>query len=189
MDVNFLDVIILLIFLYTVLRGIVAGLIREVVSVAGLILGAILAHTFYERLAAFVARVWNGEHLALLCYVLLFGLVFVGCILIGAALRKGLELTMLAWIDRVAGGLLGLLKGILFSSVLLFSLTVVLSPRSTFITGSKLAPYVNKGAVYVAHFVPAELTRSFREKSKHLKDQWKNSLFDKLLHPEKWDEE
>jgi len=64
--------------------------------------------------------------------------------------------------DRLLGGLLGLLKGALFVSVILMGMTAF-TPTSKWLEGSELAPYflvVGRAAIWLA---PSQLRGKFYE--------------------------
>jgi uncharacterized membrane protein required for colicin V production len=66
----------------------------------------------------------------------------------------------LSVVDRTLGGLLGLLKGVLFVSVILMGMTAF-TPTSRALDGSQLAPYflvLGRAAIWVA---PSQLRARF----------------------------
>jgi membrane protein required for colicin V production len=78
----------------------------------------------------------------------------------GRSTRHIVKEAGLSFVDRILGGALGLLRGILLVGVILTSMAAF-TPTSTWLEGSDLAPYflvVGRAAIWVA---PPELRSRF----------------------------
>ena len=139
------------------------GFFHQAFGIAGLIIGYLLAAWQYHRLAGWFAphlkSPWLGEIAA-------FVIIFVGVLIVagiaGRIVRWAMKEVGLSLFDRLLGGLLGLLKGALFVSVILMGMTAF-TPTSTWLEGSELAPYflvVGRAAIWLA---PAPLRAKFDE--------------------------
>jgi len=109
-----MDVVILACLVPFALRGLWRGFVREVVSLAGLLLGAFLALTRGRALGTILETRFGLEPEAALFLAaagLFLGAVVAGAIL-GRLARRGVRAVFLGAIDRVAGGALGLAQGV-----------------------------------------------------------------------------
>ncbi len=105
------------------------GLIRELVSLAAVVLAIPLAGVLYDDMAPKVEPIVANELLARLIAFLsiLFAVIVAGQV-VAYALRRGAELLDLGAADRVAGGLFGFAKGFLISQAVLIALVAFPDP-------------------------------------------------------------
>jgi membrane protein required for colicin V production len=71
--------------------------------------------------------------------------------------------------------LLGLAKGVVLCCLILFVLTFALSPRSSLVAESRLAPYLNQVTQKMVVIIPEGLKQSFADKSRELQNIWKSN--------------
>jgi membrane protein required for colicin V production len=155
------DWIIVIVIAVSVLQAAVSGFFHEAFGIAGLILGYLLAAWNYERLAAryapYLKSMWLGEIAA---FLVIFLAVVLVAGLAGRIVRHIVKEVGLSFVDRILGGALGLLRGILMVAVVLMSMAAF-TPTSRWLEGSQLAPYflvVGRAAIWVA---PSELRSRF----------------------------
>jgi membrane protein required for colicin V production len=155
------DWIICLVLLLNVVTAAMQGFFSEALTIAGLVVGYVVAawqyRSFAEWLEKFLKNPWLAETLAFL--VIFFAIL----ILFGIAARIArwvMKESGLSGLDRFLGGLLGLAKGGLMVAVILMGLTAF-QPTSMFLADSQLAPYflvVGRAAIWLA---PSELRARF----------------------------
>lgn len=155
------DWVICAIVLLNVVTAAIQGFFSEALTMAGLVVGYIVAawqyRGFAQWLEQFLKNSWFAEILA---FLLIF---FAIVILFGIAARIAqwvMKKAGLSGLDRFLGGLLGLLKGGLMVAVILMGMTAF-APTSTFLKNSQLAPYflvVGRAAIWLA---PSELRARF----------------------------
>jgi membrane protein required for colicin V production len=159
--VNGADWAIAVVVLISVLQAASSGFFQEAFGIAGLVLGYLVAAWQYHRLAAWFApnlkEAWVGDLLA-------FMIIFLGIMLLagvtGRIARWAVKEAGLSVIDRVLGGLLGLVRGCLLVAIILTSVAAF-NPVSRWLDGSELAPYflvVGRVAIWVA---PRDLRNRF----------------------------
>ena len=116
---NWLDIVVLVIVVVTTFFGLRIGIIKAVLSLAGVIVGVILAGHYYALLAVrltFISQASVAEVVAFA--IILIGIMLIASIL--AAILKWLaSLVMLGWVNRLGGAVLGLALGALLCSALL----------------------------------------------------------------------
>lgn len=123
---NFIDVMILIIIGVFLLKGLLRGLMKELCSLVGLVVGALLAFRFHGPLAEGMVAAFRLP--ASICVVLAFLAIFLLTLLvfglIGMLLSKYVKLLYVGGLNRVAGGIFGLVQGMLILSVVMFGLSV-----------------------------------------------------------------
>ncbi|MGB9835162.1 MAG: CvpA family protein [Candidatus Saccharicenans sp.] len=162
MNLNWLDVILIIIFLVTFLLGLIKGLVRQVIGILAVIGGIVLASRYYVwvswKLLRFISSdFWRN--------CLSFMVVFIGVLLLGWLISFILTKLMkgsLSLTNHILGGLFGLLKGVLIGAVLVFGLLVFNFERQALIN-SKLAPVCMKVARSFSVLIPDSLKTRFEE--------------------------
>lgn len=105
-----------------------------------------------------------------------FFLVFFGVMTVVAVgaflLRRFLKKILLGWADRVAGGLVGVLAGLLAGAALAVPLTALSPAGEPLLRDSVLAPYALGAADVIRHLVPEDLAEEYRQKREELKETW-----------------
>jgi membrane protein required for colicin V production len=170
---NALDIIIIAVLAFCVIRSLRTGFIGEIFSILGVIGGIVIGSRCYHLLFPYVGRVISNEdYMKLLSFTLLFLVVFLMAILVGMSLKALLRAVFIGWVDHTLGALFGLLKGVFYISVLMWVLTTFLPKGSAFIVESRLAPYVtyiSRGFVLI---IPDNLRDVFGEKQKEMQKLW-----------------
>lgn len=122
---NWLDLLIVAILAWTTFRAFSSGLIREVVSLIGLVAGIALSGAFYDNLSAnleFVIADPTTRSLAAFAAIFL-GTAIAGYV-IGTVLHTAASMLFLGPLDKVGGAIFGLVKGVLLIEVLLMAISV-----------------------------------------------------------------
>ncbi len=119
---NLLDLLILLPLLYFGYRGFVNGLIKEVLSIAGIVLAVFLTFEYMDDLNSIISPMFNGD--ASYIPFISGAILFIGTVgtvqLVAHLTKKMLEAVNLNFINRLSGMAFGLLKsGIIVSAILL----------------------------------------------------------------------
>ena len=150
---NFLDIILICIVALFVLRGFFRGLVQEVLSLIAVVLAIFLASHFDDVLAPHLKMYIESD---ITVSALSYSLIFLGTLivfwLLTKLIRSVLEISLLGWIDRTAGGVFGLLEGVLICLVGLMFLQTF-APRSDILTESYIAPKAQHMVDKVAEYV------------------------------------
>lgn len=116
---NWLDIAILALIIVPTLIGLKTGIIKAVLSLAGVIVGTILAGRYYIALSEQLTFISQAN----LADIVAFALILIGVMLIATVLAAMLKwlvsAVMLGWINRLGGALLGFVLGAIFCSALL----------------------------------------------------------------------
>ncbi|WP_462324509.1 CvpA family protein [Desulfoplanes sp.] len=178
---NILDIIFVIILGTLLLRGIFRGMVREIASILGLVLGFFLANTYHDQLLPMVQKfIETPGYARAVAYLAIFFGTMIAVFVVSTMLKQFLKMIMLGWLDRLGGGGLGFAKGLLLCSVILIVLTTFLSSKASLLTESKVAPYIGMVNESVAGFLPDDMRSEFRSKSSSLKGLWHADWMEKL---------
>ena len=122
--VNWVDVIVLAVLTLFGLRGFFRGLFREILSIAGLVIGFLVAARHGNRLAEAVAEHWQWSPLLLkgAGFVAIFFVIYFGFSLAGWLLHRSEKMLFLKTVNRAGGIVLGVGKGAAVAALAIFLL-------------------------------------------------------------------
>lgn len=137
---NILDIVLICVAGIFLIRGLLKGLVQEVLSLTALLLAVYLAFNFRHILTPHLQLYISNETTvnALAFVTLFFGTLIVFWLLAKFA-KSMLDITLLGWIDRGAGGLFGLIEGAVIGLIILMFLQSF-APESSWLKESYLAP-------------------------------------------------
>ena len=157
------DWLIVVVIVLNVVSAAIHGFFFEALSMAGLVVGYIVAAWQYQRLAEWLLSFLKNEWLAdIFGFLAIFFVVLLLFGIAGRIARKLMKEAGLSGFDRFLGALLGVVKGGLVVAVVLMGMTAF-TPTSEMLKDSKLAPYflvVGRAAIWLA---PSQLQARFYE--------------------------
>ncbi|MFC1903032.1 CvpA family protein [Chloroflexota bacterium] len=159
---NWLDIAVIVAVVIPALIGLKAGVIKIVLSLAGLIVGVILAGRFYIPLSERLTFISQDS----VAKIVAFAIILVGVMVIAAVLALLLKwtasITMLGWVNHLGGAVFGLLLGAIFNGALL-AIWIKFFEASAAIDESNIAPILVDGFPIVLALLPDEfdVVRSF----------------------------
>jgi membrane protein required for colicin V production len=155
------DWIILGFLVLSVIGAAIEGFFHEAFNLAGLVVGYMLAAWQYHRLADWFAphlkSPWLGE---IAGFLIIFFAVLMVAGIAGQITRWAMKKAGLSTIDRVFGGVLGLVKGVLVVAIVLTAMAAF-APAAKWLEGSELAPYFLVGGRAAIWLAPSELRHRF----------------------------
>jgi membrane protein required for colicin V production len=161
---NWLDWILAAIMLVSLLAGARKGFVRELIGLASLVAGLVVAAAEYQRAAAWLGRFIHSEELALgVAFLSLFGGVVIAGAMISAVVRKLVREAGIEWVDRLLGAVFGLVRGVVLDAVVLMTL-VAFAIKTDAVQRSRLTPYVGVGSQGIARVMPADLRARFQSR-------------------------
>jgi len=155
------DWVILGFLVFSIAGAAFEGFFQEAFKMAGLVVGYLLAAWQYHRLADWFAphlkSPWVGEMIA---FLIIFFAVLIVAGFAGRIARWVMKKAGLSTIDRVLGGVLGLLRGILVVAIVLTAVAAF-EPAAQWLEPSELAPYFLVGGRAAVWLAPPELRQRF----------------------------
>ncbi|MDM8541749.1 CvpA family protein [Desulfococcaceae bacterium HSG9] len=174
---NLLDIVITIILSYCLIRGGFRGLIKEVSAIIGVLGGFFLAVNYYRPIAQ-VLQKQAGEtpFMNILAFMIIFGATLIIVNLIGMAIKRMLEASDLTWFDRFCGCIIGTVKALLISAVIVVALTTFLPKGAPLVRESLMAPYITLIAQQMAKVVTQDMKQRYNDKMIELKKEWRQSI-------------
>ena len=115
------DIIIIVILLIFVATGVKRGLIRQLLDILGIVLAFLgafyLAHSVADYFEDSIELHYSIT--LILAAIAIFIIILLFFKVLGVLLKKSAEFTKLGMLDKIGGGLFGLIKGVLLVSLLL----------------------------------------------------------------------
>ena len=148
-----LDILLLVPLLWAVFKGFKNGFIKEVFSLAALILGIFITYKFSYFAEEKLDGMFAAHYLA---FVVTFFAVLIGVHFVGVLVDKVIKLAVPNFLNRLLGICFGIAKWLFICSILLIMLKAIdtkqkiLTPK---LTGKSLFyPYVEKSTHFIAHW-------------------------------------
>ena len=160
MGLSALDWLIVLVVLLSTLQAITEGFFHEFFSLAGVIVGYLVAAWEYPRAAMWYARFVNSQWVADIAgFFTIFFVVVLLAGMLGRLARWAVKGIGLRWFDRFLGAVFGSIRGLAVSAVIVLALAAF-APQWG-LQQSRIAPLLltaSRGLVWAA---PAELRHRF----------------------------
>lgn len=157
-----IDWTIVVILVVSVVSAAKTGLVVEIFSLAGLIVGLLLASWDYQLLMPWVGSWIHSLPVAQAVSFLFIALaVMIAAALAGKFLRWSVQSIGLGWADRIAGAAFGLVKGCVLVTIAVMVIAAFW-PSATWFQRSRLAPGFLTMAHRVAVVAPADLQKKIR---------------------------
>jgi membrane protein required for colicin V production len=182
--VSFLDFLLAIIILSSVITGFMGGFARVGVGFCASVAGILFGFWFYGIPAAWFNTYLHADTASnLLGFLAIFFGFLVAGSLVGMLLAKFFRWTGLTWLDRLLGGAFGFVRGGLVA-IAFVAVLLAFAPRPLpgWIVGSRMLPYVAGASNVVAALAPNAVTQAFRDTLGEIRKVWDEKL--KNLHPD-----
>lgn len=116
---SWLDILIVVGLALSALAGFKKGLIKAVLTLAGLVVGVVLAGQFYGLLSERLGFISNPAVAQVVAFAIIVMVVMMAAAITAVILKRTAEAVMLGWLNRLGGAVFGLVLGaILWSAAL-----------------------------------------------------------------------
>ena len=171
---NWIDLLLMLVIVCSVLSGLVAGFARVGVGFIATILGIFFGFWCYGIIAAYVLDYVSSRAIANLVgfFVIFVAISLLGAI-VGRVLAKFFKWVGLSWFDRLLGGAFGVVRGVFIAVALVTVLMAFApSPPPRSVVDSKLLPYIAGASDLLAAMTPHEIKDAFRDGKEKAEKVW-----------------
>tara|TARA_B100001758_G_C18003033_1_gene399042 strand:- start:145 stop:621 length:477 start_codon:yes stop_codon:yes gene_type:complete len=119
---NYIDIFLSLVIVWGAYNGFLKGLINELSSILGIIIGVYLAKNFYTYLDVKLKPIFESEadYISILSLMIIFLFTVMIFEIISRLLTKFLKLIALGLLNRIIGSVFGVIKSILILCVFIF---------------------------------------------------------------------
>ena len=160
---NWADAVIVIVIALSVLMAAASGFFVEIFSLAGAVVGYVLAAWGCYRVGEwFLPYVKTSAIANLAGFLTILFAVMIVAGMAGRIFRWAMKEVGLRWVDRLLGAAFGAVRGLVIVTVVVVAVAAF-SPESQALRGSQLASYflvAGRGASWMA---PSELRQKFRE--------------------------
>lgn len=136
MTYSYIDIVILIPLVFALIKGFRKGLIQELATLAGLIIGIYAANEFSEIVNEWIIEFFNVNY-ALLAFGVTFTIVLVGLYFLGKLVEKLVKLVAMGWLNKIGGAVFSLSKWAAILSIVILIIDKV-NRSYSFIEPSKL---------------------------------------------------
>ena len=174
MDFSWIDIGIVVILLISTVIAVFRGFVKEVISLASLVLAFWLAITFFNQAALILPSSIDettfsfGENefrMSKLRASIAFATIAIGVLIAGAflshVLGKVARMPVLRGVDRILGAVFGFVRGAAVVVLVILVMALTNFPHSDTWDSSRLLPVFEPGAQTVIDFIPAEYSKYF----------------------------
>ena len=116
---NWLDIVVIVLMAIATLIGLRIGIIKAVLSLAGVIIGVILAGHFYVALSEQLTFIPQENLAKIAAFTIILVIVMLVAGILASVLKWLASIVMLGWVNRLGGAVFGLVLGAIFCGVLL----------------------------------------------------------------------
>lgn len=159
---NWLDIVIIVILVISVFSGLKTGIIKAILSLAGVVVGVVLAGRYYAPLAENLSFIPHEGTAKMIAFAIILIAMMVIAGIVAEFLTRVVSAVLLGWVNRLAGALLSLVLGGIFCGAVL-AIWVKFLGISGAITNSAIAPVLLDYLLLVLALLPGEFdpVRSF----------------------------
>jgi membrane protein required for colicin V production len=170
--VNIFDIIVLGVVGVLMLRGLWKGLARQLLGLAGVAAGYVMAMRFCGPLASMFLTGFRPA----MGNIISFFAIFIACIItvsiIGWIAGKLTSTAGPGILNRIGGGILGGMKGCLIVSVAVMMLIAFMPPHSSVFKGSRTMKYIQPIAGVASRLAPKNIRTRYKEKARESNLPW-----------------
>lgn len=169
------DILIGIILLIGMASGLARGFVRSLFGLAALVLGIVVAGATYSWLAERAFFFVPGDRgPEVIGFLAAFLVVLMVISFLGRLVSKALKLAALGWLDRLAGGVLGLGIAAAFTALLLLLVVTVFkgAEKRDSLAGSALANKTLAVSDAIVSVVPEDVRERFEGAYDDVRDRW-----------------
>ena len=119
---NLIDSICLIILIYGSYKGFKNGIVGEVLSFLGILLGIYLSKTYYLVIDEYLVTVFDSTNqlVSIISVILIFSVTIILSKILSKVITKALNVMALGLLNKLIGSLFGLLKYLLILCIITF---------------------------------------------------------------------
>ena len=168
---NSLDIFILVVLCFFLLKGFIRGFIKEIVGIVGLLAAFLLAVLYYPQIADLLEPHLDKlsyRNLLILSFLSLFLAIYIIIVVLGFIFDRFVKISMAKPMNIFLGGVVGLVKGVFLASLIFIVLTGIVEPKSPLLKESQTRPYLNYFTDMMLKLIPGELQNYLKIESEKL---------------------
>ena len=175
---SLLDLLVIIVIGSSVVAGLRAGFARVSIGFLAAILGVVFGFWFYGVPAGWVHRYLHSVALSnFIGFLLVFWAILAMGALFAKVTAKLFKWTGLSWLDRLLGGVFGLVRGA-FIAVVMIAVLLAFTPKPMpdWMVNSQVLPYAIEASNAIASLAPNAIKNAFRKSMLELHRLWNEQL-------------
>ena len=116
---SWLDIVLLVALVIPTFLGLRIGIIKAVLSLAGLIVGVLLAGRFYVPFSEQLTFIPQDNVAKIVAFIIILAGTMVVATVLASLLKRVVSAILLGWVNRIGGAIFGLVLGATFFAALL----------------------------------------------------------------------
>ncbi len=120
-----LDLVILIFTAFLLIKGVWKGFVKEVAGIIAVVLAVFISFRFHKDTAGYLVSFIDDKYVTVTAYLVLFLAVYLAVMLFGNLLDKVLKSVFLGGVNRILGGVFGLLKSVLWLTLITFAYSAI----------------------------------------------------------------
>ena len=176
---HWLDILIITVILFFCLIGISRGLISQIFSFAAIIGGFIAGVILYDLAGNLLIQYQLVESTStslLLGFMLVVIIVFIIIQILGWFTTRLIGKLKLSWLNRLAGGVVGIIIGIIVTFFLISWLNLYVIKDASAKKDSVMAPIVEEGYGIIIANIPGDLSLGYEATKKRIRAEGVKAL-------------
>lgn len=176
---HWLDILIITVILFFCLIGISRGLISQIFSFAAIIGGFIAGIILYDLAGKLLIQynlVETTSSSLLLGFMLVVVITFVVIQILGWFTARMIGKLKLGWLNRLAGGVVGIIIGVIVTFFLLSWLNLYIIRDASAKKDSVMAPYVEEGYGMIIAAIPGDLSKGYEATKKKIREEGEKAI-------------
>jgi len=179
---NFVDYILIAIVGLSMVLSLWRGFVREVISLIGLVAAFLLASRLSDQTGEFLGQwITNSTVADIAGFGLIFIIVMIVVSLIGALIRRLVDLAALTATDRTLGIFFGAARGMLLIALCFLVYSSYAKPDATWLKESRLVPYALKLGDMLGRMIPEGYPFSRQGGAEYVSPQTTNMRLQDLI--------
>jgi len=176
---HWLDILIITVILFFCLIGISRGLISQIFSFAAIIGGFIAGVILYDLAGNLLIQynlIESKSTSLLVGFMLVVIALFVIIQILGWFTARVIGKLKLGWLNRLAGGVVGILIGIIITFFLLSWLNLYVIKDASAKKDSVMVPIVEEGYGIIITYIPGDLGKGYEATKKKIREEGEKAL-------------
>jgi len=160
---NWIDYSIFAILFFATVLGLASGPVLQFLRIGCLLVSFFVALFFYGILSNFLKGIFTPPTANLLSYFIIFGVAFMVTYILTDLAKRIMGKWEMGMGLRLFGGLLGILKGLVFCGVIIFGILLFCSkPTCDRVNTSKIAAQIGKGMQTIVSVIPESVSSKIK---------------------------
>ena len=161
---NWIDYSIFTVLFFAIVFGVAGGPFLQFLRIGHLLISFFTALLFHNILSNFLKGIFTPSTAGLLGYFIIFGVAFMITYILTDLIKKIIGKWEIGIGLRLLGGMLGILKGLIFSGVIIHGALLFCSEQTCdMVRASKVATQIEKGMQSVVCVIPENISKKIKD--------------------------